>query len=76
MTTGLRPSKLEFGVAEFGLQIVGDALRGEADVVEGEIARDDAAPAAGAEFDHVGVHALACPFLFKRIGQVIWQAEA
>ena len=38
-------------IAKFRIQIIGDALRGEADVVEGEIARDDFAPAGGAEFD-------------------------
>ena len=35
------------------LQVVGDALAGDADVVEGEILSDDAAPARGPEFDHV-----------------------
>ena len=33
------------------IQIIRDALCGEADVVESEIARDDAAPAGGAEFN-------------------------
>jgi len=34
------------------LEVVGYALGSEADVVEGEIAGDEAAPAAGAKFNH------------------------
>ena len=35
------------------LQVICDALAGDADVVEGEILTDDAAPSRGPEFDHV-----------------------
>ena len=38
-------------IGQFSFQIIRNALRGEADVVEGEIARDDFAPAGGAKFD-------------------------
>ena len=34
------------------LEVVGDALAGDADVVEGEVLADDAAPAGGPELDH------------------------
>ena len=39
------------GIPEFGVEIVRDALSREADAVEGEVARDETAPAGGAEFD-------------------------
>ena len=42
------------GILALRVQVVGDRLGGEADVVEGEVAGDEAAPAAGAEFDGGG----------------------
>ena len=48
---GLTTGDFRFRISNFGFQIVGDRLGGEADVVEGEVAGDEAAPAAGAEFD-------------------------
>ena len=42
------------GIGQFGLEVFGDGPGGQADVGEGEIARDDRAPAGGAKLNGIG----------------------
>src|SRR5664280_765453 len=48
----LAPVNFRFPISDFRFQVVRDALCGETDIIEGEVARNDIAPAGGAEFDY------------------------
>ena len=48
----LAPVNFRFPISDFRFQVVRDALRGETDIIEGEVARNDIAPAGGSKFDY------------------------